>query len=42
VQKPRVTFDFGETVLAKELHLEVWDLHQEEPGHVHIWEIVFH
>jgi 4-amino-4-deoxy-L-arabinose transferase-like glycosyltransferase len=42
VQKPRVTFNFGKTVTAKELHLEVWDLHQNEPGHVHIWEIVFH
>ena len=42
VQKPRVTFNFGKTFSAKELHLEVWDLHQNEPGHVHIWEIVFH
>jgi hypothetical protein len=41
VQKPRVTFNFGKTVTAKELHLEVWDLHQGEPGHVHIWEITF-
>lgn len=41
VQNPWVTFDFSEAFLAERLQLEVQDLLQGEPGHVHIWEIEF-
>jgi hypothetical protein len=41
VQQPQVEFDFGESVSAKILRLEIQDLHQTEPAHVHIWEILF-
>jgi hypothetical protein len=36
---PKVTLDFGETVQASRLRLEIHDIHQGEPGHIHIWEI---
>jgi hypothetical protein len=42
LQNPQATFKFGEPVLVKVLRLEVQDLRQGEPGHVHIWEIEFH
>jgi hypothetical protein len=38
IDHPRVTLDFGETVQASKLRLEIHDIHQE-PGHIHIWEI---
>jgi hypothetical protein len=39
VDNPTVNFDFGETTLVQVIRLEIRDLHQEEPGNVHIWEI---
>lgn len=42
LDQPEVTFDFGEPVTTRVLHLEVRDLHQGEPANVHIWEIKFH
>jgi 4-amino-4-deoxy-L-arabinose transferase-like glycosyltransferase len=41
VQEPEVIFNFGKTMTVRKLHLEVYDLRQGEPGHVHIWEIKF-
>lgn len=41
VEQPQVGLDFGETVLAWALNIEVRDMHQSEPGHVHIWEVGF-
>lgn len=41
-EQPEVTFDFGESTLAKSIRLEVRDLRQTEPGNVHIWEISIH
>lgn len=42
VDQPEVFFDFQETTLTQSLRMEVLDLRQGEPGHVHIWEITFH
>lgn len=42
VQNPEVAFGFGETISTKVLHLEIYDLKQSEPGHVHVWEIELH
>ena len=39
VDQPEVSFKFGETTLAQAIRLEIGDLHQAEPGNVHIWEI---
>jgi hypothetical protein len=41
VQNQEVAVDFGQSHLVQVLHLEVTDLRQGEPGHVHIWEIYF-
>jgi enoyl reductase-like protein len=41
VDQPGASFNFGETTLAKAIRLEIRDLHQAEPGNVHIWEITF-
>ena len=38
---PQVIFDFGEAYEVKVLKLEVTDLQQGEPAHVHLWEIQF-
>jgi hypothetical protein len=40
VDQPAANFDFGETTLAQAIRLEIRDLHQAEPGNVHIWEII--
>jgi hypothetical protein len=40
VDHPEVAMNFDQSVQAKVLHLEIQDLHQEEPSHVHIWEII--
>ena len=42
VQEPKVSLDFGEARAVQALMLSVTDLSQGEPGHVHIWEIIFH
>jgi hypothetical protein len=39
VDQPQVSFDFERAVMAQVLALEIRDLRQGEPGHVHIWEI---
>jgi hypothetical protein len=39
VQHPQAEITFRETVIAQVLRLEILDLHQGEPGHVHVWEI---
>jgi hypothetical protein len=39
VDQPAASFEFGETTLAQAIRLEIGDLHQAEPGNVHIWEI---
>jgi len=36
---PTVIMEFGETVLAQVIRIEIQDLRQGEPGHVHLWEI---
>lgn len=41
VQEPKVYFEFGEPKHVKVLVLEVRDLLQGEPAHVHLWEIQF-
>ncbi len=39
VSDPEIHLDFGEEYPASKLRVEVLDLHQDEPAHVHIWEI---
>ena len=39
VDQPQVSLDFERAITAQILALEVRDLHQGEPGHVHLWEI---
>jgi 4-amino-4-deoxy-L-arabinose transferase-like glycosyltransferase len=39
VAEPQSVLSFGRSVDASRLHLEVRDLHQAQPGHVHIWQI---
>lgn len=39
VDQPAASFEFGKTTLAQAIRLEIGDLHQVEPGNVHIWEI---
>ena len=41
VEQREVTLDFVNTLTTKILYLEVEDLRQSDPGHVHIWEIGF-
>jgi hypothetical protein len=42
VERPEVQLDFGQSVSTAVFHLEVKDIHQPEPGHVHIWELRLH
>jgi hypothetical protein len=42
IQQPEVIFDFNEATQTSILRLEIRDLHQAEPGNVHIWEITTH
>jgi 4-amino-4-deoxy-L-arabinose transferase-like glycosyltransferase len=42
VERPSVLLDFGDEVVAQSLRLQIKDSNQPEPGHVHIWELVFH
>ncbi len=39
VEQPEVAWDFERPVYAQILRLEVKDVHQTEPAHVHLWEI---
>lgn len=39
VQQPKVVLQFPEAYRSQSLHLELQDIHQGEPGHVHLWEI---
>lgn len=41
VVDPRIELNFDHVYSVRRLHLEVQDLTQGEPGHVHIWEITF-
>ncbi len=39
IEQPEAIFEFNEAVQTLLLRLEIRDLHQAEPGNVHIWEI---
>jgi hypothetical protein len=39
VEKPDGTIDFESTLSIERLRLEVYDMRQAEPGHVHVWEV---
>jgi hypothetical protein len=41
VDHPDAVLEFGQAVQAKILRLEVESIHESEPAHVHVWEIVF-
>jgi hypothetical protein len=41
VDNPVVSFNFDETITTEKLRLRVLDTGIGEPGHVHVWEIVF-
>jgi 4-amino-4-deoxy-L-arabinose transferase-like glycosyltransferase len=40
VEEPTATMVFGAATPAQVLRLEINDLHQSEPGNVHVWEIM--
>lgn len=42
LEQPEVSLDFGAAFEVSVLILQVRDLRQGEPGHVHIWEISLH
>jgi hypothetical protein len=39
IDNPTVFLDFGETVPASVIRIEIKDLRQREPGNVHLWEV---
>jgi hypothetical protein len=39
IEQPDGTLNFGAEYRVTRLHLEVKDMRQQEPGHVHLWEI---
>jgi 4-amino-4-deoxy-L-arabinose transferase-like glycosyltransferase len=39
VEQPEVSLKLPEAPQASKLRLEIRDIHQPEPGHIHIWEI---
>jgi hypothetical protein len=41
VEQPQAYLDFGESLLVDKLRIEVTDANQQEPAHVHLWEIEF-
>ena len=41
VMKPDISFDFPEAVTAQVVRLEILNPNEEEPAHIHVWEIVF-
>jgi len=42
VEAPQARLDFGRLFLAKSIRIELQDLTQREPAHVHAWEIKLH
>lgn len=42
IEYPEAFLDFGEIITAQVVRIELTDLRQGEPAHVHIWEIIFH
>jgi len=38
---PQGTVDFGQAYTVSVLYLEIKDMRQDEPGHVHLWELIF-
>jgi hypothetical protein len=42
VDEPEVTLEFGKPLRAKTLRIDITDLRNQEPAHVHAWEIDFH
>ena len=41
VDQPQAQLDFGESLPVSKLRIEVLDSNQQEPAHVHVWEIDF-
>lgn len=41
VAAPQATLDFGQTVLAQKVRLEIKEPGISEPSHIHVWEIKF-
>lgn len=41
VDQPQAQLDFGERLPVSNLRIEVLDSNQQEPAHVHVWEIDF-
>jgi len=41
VENPQLTFPLDEAVTTQQVRIEIEDLNQGEPGHVHVWEIEF-
>ncbi|MBK5109473.1 MAG: hypothetical protein JJE12_15165, partial [Anaerolineales bacterium] len=39
IDRPQVILEFDQPVQGQILRLEIHDLHQSEPGNVHIWEV---
>jgi hypothetical protein len=39
IEQPQIEFNFDQVIQAQIMRLEIRDLHQVEPGNVHIWEI---
>jgi len=39
VEQPKVSLKLPEAPKANKLRLEIRDIHQPEPGHIHVWEI---
>jgi 4-amino-4-deoxy-L-arabinose transferase-like glycosyltransferase len=42
VEQPEAVFDFTSPTRTQKIRLEIRDLHQSEPGNVHMWEITTH
>jgi hypothetical protein len=41
IEQPQASLDFGKSLLVDQLRIEVQDANQQEPAHVHVWEIEF-
>lgn len=41
VESPEFNFSFPETHQVENIRLEFWDLTEEIPAHIHVWEIIF-
>ena len=39
VEQPEIVFNLDQAIQTRVLRLEIRDLRQVEPGHVHLWEI---